>query len=245
MWFDRWIDSGRSSASVDGSIGAIPTAADIAVRDGEEWVAFQSLADQFDPAADQDGIDGDDTIFMVRPDGTGLHRLPPEDLVGSEIRPTWSADGSQIAFLRGHLPDDLTELWTINADGSDAQLRFICKAPCNTIDYPDWGASGRFIYFQRDTVPEVEGPPSVFEIYRLELSTGEATSVLRREDGMSVEFAGSRLTKRRRYMSAPGICCRTTPIRRSLSARLMEAGRSGSLRTGRCMLRIPTGQATT
>ena len=38
-------------------------------------------------------------------------------------------------------------------------------------------------------MPEVEGPPSEFEIYRLDLSTGEATSVLRREDGMSVEFA--------------------------------------------------------
>jgi Tol biopolymer transport system component len=181
---------GGGPASVAESVALTPNAtADVAVNDGDAWVAFQSLADQFDPAADQDGIDGDDTIFMVRPDGTGLHRLPPEDLVGSEIRPTWSPDGSQVAFLRGHLSDERTELWTINADGSQAQLRFTCEAPCNTIDYPDWGASGRFIYFQRDTVPEVEGPPSVFEIYRLDLSTGEAASVLRREDTMSVEFA--------------------------------------------------------
>ena len=171
---------GSSGGSVDGGPATVgesiaPTSsetADVAVIDGEAWVAFQSLADQFDPAADQDGIDGDDTIFMARTDGTGLHRLPPEDLVGSEIRPTWSPDGSQVAFLRGHLPDDRTELWTINADGSQAQLRFTCEAPCNTIDYPDWGASGRFIYFQRDTVPEVEGPPSVFEIYRLDLLDG-------------------------------------------------------------------------
>src|ERR1700754_4140797 len=63
------------------------------VRPGQAWIVFQSLADQFDPAADGDGIDHDDTVFLVRPDGTGLHRLPPTRFVGSEIRPTWSPDG--------------------------------------------------------------------------------------------------------------------------------------------------------
>ena len=58
------------------------------VGNGEAWVVFQSLADQFDPSADQDGIDHDDTLFLVRTDGSGLHRLPPETMVGSEIRPT-------------------------------------------------------------------------------------------------------------------------------------------------------------
>ena len=71
--------AGGHSASADGSIGATATAADIAVRDGEEWIAFQSLADQFDPAADQDGIEGDDTIFMVT---NRWDRAPPASARG-------------------------------------------------------------------------------------------------------------------------------------------------------------------
>jgi Tol biopolymer transport system component len=182
----------RSTSAAAGSAATDDAAppASVVVGDREEWVAFQSLADQFDARADDDGIDHDDTIFLVRTDGSGLHRLPPVDMVGSELRPTWSPDGSQVAFIRARLADDDSELWTINADGTNAVLAYDCSGDCNTIDYPDWGADGGSIYFNRDSnVPSAGGPPLTFEVWRVDVGTGDAEPVLTREDGMTLEHA--------------------------------------------------------
>ena len=158
-----------------------------AIGDKEEWVAFQSLADQFDPTADMDGIEHDDTIFLVRPDGTGLHRLVPTDMVGSEIRPTWSPDGQHLAFIRGHLTPDEPELSVIDADGTNAHLAFACHSPCGNIDYPDWSPDGQTIYFQRNSVEPPGGGLPTFDIWRYVISTQATEQVLTRDDGMSVE----------------------------------------------------------
>jgi dipeptidyl aminopeptidase/acylaminoacyl peptidase len=154
-----------------------------------EWIAFQSLADEFDPGADLDGIGHDDTVFLARAaDGSDVHRLPGTDLVGSEIRPTWSPDGERVAFVRAQLPDDDSEVWAVNVDGSDAELLYDCGGPCNSIDYPDWSPDGASVYFTSDSnPPPTGGPPQTFEIWRYDFATGQAAVVLRREDGMSVE----------------------------------------------------------
>jgi Tol biopolymer transport system component len=178
---------GPSSAS---SPMSSPPVAQVVIGDGEAWLAFQSLADEFDAGADADGITHDDTIFLIRTDGTGLHRLPPTDFVGSEIRPTWSPDGTRIAFLRAHLPDDDSELWTIDADGSSAEMLYDCTGSCNAIGEPDWANGGDAICFSRDSnVPSTGGPPLTFEIWCYELATRKAGPVLTREDGMTVEQA--------------------------------------------------------
>lgn len=155
---------------------------------------FQSLTHEFGPERCDDGVDHDDTIYLVRPDGTGLHRLVPDEWAGSEIRPTWSPDGGRIAFVRARLPDDRGELWVINADGTGAELLYTCVGPnatdsdCNSFSDPDWSADGSAIYFGRDSNPPPEpDPPLTFEIWRYDLSTGEAGPVLTREDGMTVE----------------------------------------------------------
>jgi Tol biopolymer transport system component len=159
---------------------------------GEAWIVFQSLADQFGPEPVDDD-DGDDTIYLVRPDGTGLHRVAPPDFRGSEIRPTWSPDGTRIAFIRARLPDDRGELWVIDADGSGAELLYTCAGPnvensdCNSMDYPDWAADGSAIYFEHTSNPLPAGLPGTFEIWRYELASGEAGPVLTHEDGVAVE----------------------------------------------------------
>ena len=171
-----------------------PAADSVAVGQSEEWLVFQSLTHEFGPERCDDGVDHDDTIYLVRPDGTGLHRLAPDEWAGSEIRPTWSPDGQRIAFIRARLPNDRGELWVINADGTGAELLYTCVGPnapdsdCNSFDYPDWSPDGGAIYFARDSNPPPEpGPPLTFEIWRYDLATGEAGPVLTREDGMTVE----------------------------------------------------------
>ena len=158
------------------------------VADGEAWIVFQSLADEFDSSVDQDGIDHDDTVFLVRPDGSGLHRLVPEDFVGSEIRPTWAPDGSRIAFIRARLPDDSGELWAIDVDGSDPEMLYRCQGPeaadsdCNSFSYPDWAPDGA-IYFDHDSDPPADGgPPETFQMWRYSFETGSADPVLTNHD---------------------------------------------------------------
>jgi Tol biopolymer transport system component len=61
---------------------------------------------------------GDQEIYLVRPDGTGLKRLTHTDSPATES-PTWSPDGSKVAFLTILSGDTPTRtVWVVNADGS-------------------------------------------------------------------------------------------------------------------------------
>jgi TolB protein len=56
-------------------------------------------------------------IFTVDADGSGLTRLTR--LRGLERDPTWSPDGSKLAFVRGRNPyRGPYDIWAVNADGS-------------------------------------------------------------------------------------------------------------------------------
>ena len=59
--------------------------------------------------------DGNDEIYVMKADGTGLRRLtndPAEDL-----EPAWSSDGTQLAFVRQRSGSNF-EIYKMNADGS-------------------------------------------------------------------------------------------------------------------------------
>ena len=154
------------------------------VADGEEWIVFGRQSNE--PDGRSTG-----SQYLVRPDGTGEHRLI-NDVIGSELRATWSPDGKRIAYIQSTLDEadrDKGGLWIINADGSSAQHVVGCEAPCVNIDYVDWGPDGSSIFFERHSnAPDPDSPPSTFEIWRYDLATGDAGPVLTREsDGMSVE----------------------------------------------------------
>ena len=157
--------------------GASPATSDAIVREGEEWVVHGGLA------TDPEGTGS--ALFLVRPDGTGEHRLVNE-VPGTEIRATWSPDGSRIAYVQTTL-DDRSELWAIDADGTHPQQLYRCERPCNDVDYPDWAPDGHSIYFQMDANAPADGPPATFEVARYDLSTGEVRAVVTREDGLTVE----------------------------------------------------------
>ena len=147
-----------------------------AVGDDEAWIVYQWVAGS------------GDGIYLVRPDGTGRHQLVPE-VDGSEIHPDWSPDGNRIAFVR-QAPEGHTELWVVDAGGTDAERFYSCELPCNEIHSPDWSTDGAYIYFSQNAdVPPGEEIPRTFSIGRLELATGEASVVLSRDDGMIVEQA--------------------------------------------------------
>ena len=168
--------SGASSSStavgsVVSSVSAGP-ASDVAP--GEPWIVYQA-----------GGSDGEDGIFLVRPDGTGKLELVP-DMAGSETHPEWSNDGSQIAFVRG-TPEGTSELWVINADGTEPQLLYECAPPCNEVSYPDWSPDGADIYFSESAdVPVGEEVPRTFRVGRVMVADGTVDFVRSRSDGLEM-----------------------------------------------------------
>jgi Tol biopolymer transport system component len=58
--------------------------------------------------------DGNDEIYVINADGTGLTRLTDDP--GSDFYPAWSPDGSRIAFTSSR--DGHQNIYVMNADGS-------------------------------------------------------------------------------------------------------------------------------
>jgi len=102
------------------------------------WIAFSS-----DPAAPCVG-GGDDArhalaqrrIWIMQADGSAKHQLT--DTGQRDEWPRWSADGSQILFVR--LTDDHAPLWLMRADRSEERLMMdaLSKGPTASTQPPLW-----------------------------------------------------------------------------------------------------------
>lgn len=79
---------------------------------------------------------GNDDIWVISLDGTGLQRLTFNDWEGDKS-PTWSPDGTKIVFQSNSTGNN--QLWIMNADGSEQQLLFGWEnwTPYNDT-YPVW-----------------------------------------------------------------------------------------------------------
>jgi TolB protein len=93
-----------------------------------EWIALSSTRD------------GNQEIYVVRPDGKDLRRLTSDPAI--DAHPTWSPDGRQIVFATSRWGD--MELAVVNADGSGL-LRLTQSLGLD--DYPVWSPDGRRIAF--------------------------------------------------------------------------------------------------
>ena len=86
------------------------------------------------------------SIWVVHSDGSGLHEInvqPASACGGANAdpttqgcnEPTWSPDGTKIAFVRSHSNDVDGEIYTVNVDGTG--LTQVTHAP--GANSPDWG----------------------------------------------------------------------------------------------------------
>jgi TolB protein len=85
-------------------------------------------------------------IFSVNPDGSGALRLTHEPHGVLEPAPTWSPDGTKIAFARRS--PERHEIWTMNADGSN-QVQLTNDQLGGHALVPTWSPDGAKIAFER------------------------------------------------------------------------------------------------
>jgi len=101
--------------------------------------------------------DGKPDIFVVDTDGASLVRLTD---TGDCVDPAWSPDGKKIVYLRFKakwlvpMTSLETELWTMNADGTDKKSLFNSEAGVkggfkHSIFDPAWSPDGKHIAFMR------------------------------------------------------------------------------------------------
>ena len=88
------------------------------------------------------GFDNAMSIFVMNADGSGVQRLTPPGN-NDYGPPSWSPDGSQILFQRASANGARTDVWEMNADGSNARM-LVPDA-----DTPRWSPDGTRIAFIR------------------------------------------------------------------------------------------------
>ena len=127
----------RTIYLLDPSTGGVRTmfSAPVRVANAERSpVSDQVVYERRDPA-------GRSQIFVLESDGTE-RRLT--DLSGGAFEPTWSPDGTQIAFAASTDPVEDTDIFVMDADGSRIQRLVGTARPDGS---PDWSPDGARIVF--------------------------------------------------------------------------------------------------
>jgi TolB protein len=99
-------------------------------------------------------------IFIMRTDGSHVRQLTQ---VGADLstpspyeddHPSWSPDGTRIAFQRRRQTDDSHAIFTVRLDGTHLRRLTPWKLDCA---FPDWSPSGRWIALHTDENSDVRG----------------------------------------------------------------------------------------
>ncbi|MDI7248097.1 MAG: DPP IV N-terminal domain-containing protein [Bacillota bacterium] len=148
----------RATWSPDSSALVFPSTAkqniDIYCLDitaGKEFRITDNKADDLDPALSPDGSrvafsstrdGGDERIYVMSIDGSGLRRVSDGPEGTFDVAPTWSPDGSRLAFTSDR--DGVAQVYTMTADGRD--VRRVTRNSYKS-GQPAWSPDGSRIAF--------------------------------------------------------------------------------------------------
>jgi TolB protein len=105
-------------------------------------------------------------IWLVRPDGTGKHRLTD---IERSAQPAWSPDSRRVAFATTAGSRKDYDIYTVNANGIG--LRRITSSPLDEFE-PAFSPDGASIAFDRDGAIVVTKPGGVRELTDAENNDG-------------------------------------------------------------------------
>lgn len=144
-----------AGAQTDVADEPLPTEA--ALSEGE---LFQRYVPQVDASAViavngkiafSSDVDGDLDIYTMNPDGTGLVNLTNEMAGIAQDDPSWSPDGTKIAFTNVTLSaweEAFSHIWVMNADGSNASQITVGGPNDFALNkQPDWSPDGTKIAY--------------------------------------------------------------------------------------------------
>jgi len=148
---------------------------------------------------------GDEEIYVMRPDGSGVTRITSPGFV--DRGPEWSPDGRRIAFASSRGRSDRAAIWVINVDGSG--LRRLSHGAHEISDSPTWSPDGRWLAFNRFV------RIGFYRVYAVKLSTGRLRLITPRgldaeepdwsPDGRRIAFISTQRTREASQIYVGGI----------------------------------------
>ena len=158
--------SEEATASSTSSTPESPFAGDSA------WVAYQT------------DRTGDESVWLVQPDGSEDHQVLTE--LPNALLPDWSPDGQHLAVTtRGGETEPLFE-YDLEADTS-RQL-FDCSAPCLGDDEPVYSPDGSTIAFIRYLGPVIDDAPADCSLWVGDRDSGKVQRVTNNGSGCDREY---------------------------------------------------------
>lgn len=149
-------------------------------------------------------------IFTMDPDGSDVRRVSTGE-GGSDFSPTWSADGSQLAFAA--IRNEDWGIWVVDSDGSDAHL-VLGSAMAGHVEDPEWSPDGRLIAFVGNLTVDDYSPDDA-----LYVMSPDGTGITPLADAPGVGVAGDIAWQ---PMPATAVKPVPSPTTTSLTAELVE-----------------------